>query len=270
MNKGVALLLAASTVAVGAARAATIGAVVSPNAIVVRADGQARVHTLLGRPVLYCGLDVFLGWSAKLIGASIEPGGTAGPEVMLDGMAQPIAAVFAREGWLRPAVLDEGVQAAMAERRGGWACAPKTEAFSQMSIRVDPKILAGIAMNESAYRGKPWPWTLNVAGRGMFFATREDAYAAVQQLLAAQRCDFDVGLMQVNWCYHGRRFDSAWAALAPATNIRVAESILTENLQRSGSAMKAVAWYHSADPARGGPYFQRFMNHLSQLDNKTQ
>ncbi|WP_059414560.1 transglycosylase SLT domain-containing protein [Cupriavidus basilensis] len=259
-----------SVLALGAAcaHAATIEAVISPNAIVVRADGQPRVHTIEGRPVLYCGLDAFLGWSAKLIGAQIGPGGAAGAEVTLGGTKQPIATLLAREGWLRPAALVEAAQAAMTERQGGWACAPKTEAFSQMSERIDPKILAGIAMNESAYRGRPWPWTLNVAGRGMFFATREDAYAAIQQLISAQRCDFDVGLMQVNWCYHGRRFESAWAALAPATNIRVAESILAENLQRSGSSVKAVAWYHSADPARGGPYFQRFMNHLSQLESK--
>ena len=58
-------------------------------------------------------------------------------------------------------------------------------------------------------------------------------------------------------------------ALAPATNIRVAETILMENLQRSGSAMKAVAWYHSADPSRGGAYFARFMTHFKQLDPAT-
>ena len=45
------------------------------------------------------------------------------------------------------------------------------------------------------------------------------------------------------------------------------ETILLENRQRSGSPMKAVAWYHSADPARGGPYFARFLNHLKRLDS---
>lgn len=247
------------------ARAATIEAVVSPNAIVVRADGQARVHTQEGRPVLYCGLDAFLGWSAQLLGAQIEPGAESGPVVSLGGKTTPIATLFIREGWLRPAILDDVAQEALAERRGGWRCAPKTEPFAQMGSRVDPKITAGIAMNESSYRGRPWPWTLNVAGRGMFFATREEAYAAVNRLLANDRCDFDVGLMQVNWCYHGKRFASPWEALAPATNIRVAEDILAENLQRSGSAMKAVAWYHSANPERGGPYFSRFMKHVAQF-----
>lgn len=261
------LQLAAAIVAAGtnAADAATVEAVISPNAVVVRADGQARVHTLAGKPVLYCGLDAFLGWSARLIGAPIEPGVAEGPFVTLDGKATPIATLFVRDGWLRPDVLNDAAQEVMAERRGGWACAPKTEPFAQMGHRVDPKITTGIAMNESAYRGRPWPWTLNVAGRGMFFATREDAHAVIKQLLASQRCNFDVGLMQVNWCYHGQRFASPWEALAPATNIRVAEDILTENLRRSGSAMKAVAWYHSANPERGGAYYARFLGHLSNM-----
>ncbi|WP_153949999.1 transglycosylase SLT domain-containing protein [Cupriavidus sp. U2] len=246
-----------------AANAATIEAVISPNAIVVNADGQARVHTLEGKPVLYCGLDAFLGWSARLLGVHIEPGAEQGPTVTLAGKMVPIARLFVREGWLRPVNLDDAAQEALAERRGGWACAPKTEPFVQMGNRVDPKITAGIAMNESSYRGRPWPWTLNVAGRGMFFSSREEAYAAINRLLASDRCDFDVGLMQVNWCYHGKRFSSPWEALAPATNIRVAEDILAENLQRSGSAMKAVAWYHSANPERGGPYFTRFMKHVA-------
>jgi len=249
----------------GPSSAATIQAVISPNAVVVHADGKDRLHTLAGKPVLYCGLDAFLGWSAQLIGASIEPGADAGPVVQIGRKAVPVADLFASDGWLWPPALTDAAQEALAERRGGWACAPKTEPFAQMGRRVDPKISAGIAMNESAYRGRPWPWTLNVAGRGMYFATREEAYAAINGLLASQRCDFDVGLMQVNWCYHGKRFASPWDALAPATNIRVAEDILTENLRRSGSLMKAVAWYHSANPKRGRPYFARFMNHVAQF-----
>lgn len=249
----------------GPSSAATIHAVISPNAVVVHAEGKDRLHTLEGKPVLYCGLDAFLRWSVRLIGAAIEPGDEEGPVVQIGGKKVPIADLFAREGWLRPPALTDSAQEALAERRGGWACAPKTEPFAQMGQRVDPKITAGIAMNESSYRGRPWPWTLNVAGRGMFFATREEAYMAINRLLASQRCDFDVGLMQVNWCYHGKRFMSPWDALAPATNIRVAEDILTENLRRSGSASKAVAWYHSAKPERGGPYFVRFMNHIAQF-----
>jgi len=265
ISPAAALSVAIALSMVGTASAATIEAFVSPTAVVVRTNGEARLQALPGKPVLFCGLDAFLGWSATLIGTPIATGADGELTVTHDGQSEALSTLFVRDGWIRPLVLSDAAQAALAERRGGWACAPKTEPFSEMGQRVDPKITAGIAMNESSFRGRPWPWTLNVAGRGMFFATREDAFAAISRLVANQRCDFDVGLMQVNWCYHSKRFASAWEALAPATNIRVAEDILTENLRRSGSAMKAVAWYHSADPSRGGPYFSRFMNHLSEF-----
>lgn len=135
-----------------------------------------------------------------------------------------------------------------------------------MHTSVDPKILAGIALNESAYNGRAWPWTLNVAGRGFFFRTREDAYRAVRYLISNGRSNFDVGIMQVNWGYHGKRFASAWDALAPATNIRIAEDILNENYRLTHSAVKAVAYYHSANPAPGREYLARFVKHLSQIE----
>ncbi|MFS8981603.1 hypothetical protein PO002_45990 [Cupriavidus necator] len=158
--------------AMSGAGAQTIEAMVSPTALVVRDAAGARVVTLTGRPVLFCGLDPFLGWSARWIGATLRMEGSQAPAVVVQGQAVPLTALLARDGWLRPERLDDGAQVALVERRGGWACAPKTEAFAQMSAKVDPRILASIAMNESAYRGRPWPWTLNVAGRGMFFATR--------------------------------------------------------------------------------------------------
>jgi hypothetical protein len=261
------LLMLAAT----GAGAQTVEAMVSPTTLIVRDGGGARIVSLPGKPVLYCGLDPFLGWSARLLGAAVRLDSVGQPAVVIgEGRLVPLSTLMARDGWLRPEQLNDAAQVALVERRGGWACAPKTEAFAQMSARVDPQILASIAMNESAYRGRPWPWTLNVAGRGMYFATREDAHAAINQLLSEKRCNFDVGIMQINWCYHGQRFASSWDALAPATNIRVAEAILTENLQRSGSAMKAVAWYHSADPSRGGPYLARFMNHFKQMDSRAQ
>jgi hypothetical protein len=39
---------------------------------------------------------------------------------------------------------------------------------------------------------------LNVAGRGFFFRTREDAYRAVRYLIRNGRSNFDIGLMRKN------------------------------------------------------------------------
>ncbi|MFP3747396.1 transglycosylase SLT domain-containing protein, partial [Achromobacter sp. SIMBA_011] len=89
---------------------------------------------------------------------------------------------------------------------------------------------------------------------------------AIRARVAAGRCDFDVGIMQVNWCYHRQRFAWPWDALAPAINIRVAESILNENYRNTRSVEKAIAYYHSANPAPGSAYLARFVRHLNQIN----
>ena len=247
------------------AHAATIDSIISPTRIVLD-DGMKRaIVELPGEPVYACGLKPFLAWANRFEGQSVEST-ASGVAISIDGSAVSLESLFVKAGWLRPASLTDDAQASITERRGGWACASAQAPFDAMHTSVDPKILAGIALNESAYNGRAWPWTLNVAGRGFFFRTREDAYRAVSYLISKGRSNFDVGIMQVNWGYHGKRFASAWDALAPATNIRVAEDILNENYRLTHSAVKAVAYYHSANPAPGREYLARFVKHLSQIE----
>jgi Transglycosylase SLT domain len=258
------LLLAAFS---SASSAAVIETVISPTQMVVTDGSRRSIVDLPGTPVYACGLKPFLTWATRLQGQSVEPGKDGAASVIIDGNTLSLEDLLIRSGWLRPASLGDDAQAALTERRGGWACATAQAPFDAMRTSVDARILAGIALNESAYNGRAWPWTLNVAGRGFFFRTRADAYKAIEFLIADGRCDFDVGLMQVNWCYHRQRFASPWDALAPATNIHVAEDILNENFRKTNSAVKAVAYYHSANPQPGREYLARFVQHLSQLDH---
>ncbi|WP_042303631.1 transglycosylase SLT domain-containing protein [Paraburkholderia kururiensis] len=246
--------------------AATIDEVISPAALVLASQNTREVATLDGTPVLYCGLAAFRAWASRLVGQTIASTPAQGITVPVDNRQVSLAGLMIRSGWLQPAQLDDEAQAAMTEGRGGWACAKAEVPFVLMHTSVDPKVLAGIALNESAWHGRAWPWTLNVAGQGYFFRSRTDAYGAMRALIAAGRCDFDVGIMQVNWCYHRQRFASPWDALAPAINIRVAESILNENYGRTHSVAKAIAYYHSANPAPGSAYLARFAHHLNQIN----
>jgi hypothetical protein len=261
------VLLALALALCGAfAHGATITQVISPSSLVVTDAAARRVVTLDGSPVLYCGLSPFSAWASPLVGQPISSDRDLGMTLNVQSHAISLREMLIRSGWLEPVLLDDEAQAAITERRGGWACAPITAIFDAMHTSVDPKVLAGIALNESAFNGRPWPWTLNVEGQGFFFRTRADAYQAIQTLLAAHRDDFDVGLMQVNWHFNGRRFASPWNALAPATNIRVAEAILNENYSKTHSIAKAIAYYHSANPAPGQAYLARFARHLTQIE----
>ena len=264
MNK--ALIVACFALSTLGAHAATIGSIISPTRVVIDDGAKRAIVELPGEPVYACGLKAFLSWASRFEGQTVESAADGAAAISIDGAPVSIATLFVRAGWLRPAVLTDDAQASMTERRGGWACASAQAPFEAMHTSVDPKILAGIALNESAYNGRAWPWTLNVAGRGFFFRTREDAYRAVCYLINNGRSDFDLGILQINWRYHGKRFASPWDALAPATNIRVAEDILNENYRLTHSAVKAVAYYHSANPAPGREYVARFVKHLSQIE----
>lgn len=250
----------------GGARAASITQVISPVSLVLASGATREVASIDGTPVLYCGLHAFETWAAPLVGQTVRSTPDTGMSVSVDARDVSLAGLMVRSGWLRPVELDDEAQVAMTEGRGGWACAQAVTPFEILHTSVDPRVLAGIALNESAYHGRAWPWTLNVAGRGYFFRSREDAAGAIRKLIAAGRCDFDVGLMQVNWCYHRQRFASPWDALAPATNVRVAEDILNENYSRTHSVAKAIAWYHSANPAPGSAYLARFVRHINQIN----
>jgi hypothetical protein len=247
------------------AASANIERVISPTSLVLGSAGARNVATFDGKPVFYCGLQAFTAWAAPLVGQRVSSTPDAGITVAIDSRDTPLEQLLVSQGWLQPSQLGDDVQAAMTEGRGGWACASATTPFELMHSSVDPKVLAGIALNESGRNGRAWPWTLNVAGQGLFFKTRNDAFRAIQSLIGAHRCDFDVGLMQVNWCYHSQRFASAWDALRPSTNIRVAEDILNENYSKTHSVAKAIAYYHSANPAPGQAYLARFARHLNQI-----
>ncbi|MDR5826001.1 transglycosylase SLT domain-containing protein [Caballeronia sp. LZ043] len=248
------------------AHATTIALILSPTRIVIEDGTKRAIVEIPGEPVYACGLTPFLDWASRFDGQSVESAADGSLAASFDGSMVSMATLFVRAGWLRPATLNDDAQASMTERRGGWACASSQAPFEALHTSVDPKILAGIALNESAYNGRAWPWTLNVAGRGFFFRSREDAYRAIRYLISQGRSDFDIGLMQVNWGYHSKRFASPWDALSPATNVRVAEDILNENYRLTHSAAKAVAYYHSASSVPGREYLARFVKHLSQIE----
>ncbi|MGF6851176.1 transglycosylase SLT domain-containing protein [Paraburkholderia sp. CI3] len=265
MTRRLVLILSLAALSTGS-RAATIGNVISPTSVVLTQAGARSVANFDGKPVFYCGLKAFESWAAPLVGQPVGSSPDTGITVSVDARNVSLEHLLVSKGWLQPVVLDDDAQAAIAEKRGGWACAGATAPFELMHTSVDPKVLAGIALNESGFNGRAWPWTLNVAGQGYFFRSREDAYRVMQSLIARGRCDFDVGLMQVNWCWHARRFASPWEALAPATSIRVAEDILNENYSKTRSVAKAIAYYHSANPAPGQAYLARFARHLNQIE----
>ena len=104
---------------------------------------------------------------------------------------------------------------------------------------------------ESQAIRRPWPWTLNVGGKGFYFETRLEAWQALRDWLAQGRRSIDIGLMQVNWRYHHARLGDPWQALDPYHNLRVGAEILQDCYATRQDWWISVGCYHApSHPAR--------------------
>lgn len=148
---------------------------------------------------------------------------------------------------------------------------PKAYLQVGQSFGIPPVILYSMALTESGkpYRGErlPWPWTVNHAGRGIYFPSRQAAYAYLSRLVARGDRSFDVGLMQVNWRWNADVFGgSLWDALDPYVNLRGGAAILRRHYLRTGSFESAVGAYHSpGDPRRASAYRERVRGALATV-----
>ena len=102
-----------------------------------------------------------------------------------------------------------------------------------------------------------WPWTINVAGAGHFFGSKDEAVAAVQAAQAAGVQSIDVGCMQINLLHHPNAFANLEEAFDPASNVRYAATFLVSLYHQTETWGAAVAGYHSLTPDIGAEYGQR-------------
>ncbi|MBT2375321.1 transglycosylase SLT domain-containing protein [Pseudomonas fluorescens] len=136
---------------------------------------------------------------------------------------------------------------------------------------VPTTVLYAMALQESGVsirkRYQPWPWTLNVAGKGRYFTTRDAACRALLQARQHMNAKhIDVGLMQLNLGYQRRHYQQPCDLLDPTRNLKVAATILRQHRRVGEDWLPAVGRYHR--PAGGAPaarYRRNVARHLSQL-----
>lgn len=142
---------------------------------------------------------------------------------------------------------------------------------------VPPEVLYAVASAESAvtleHGRRPWPWTLNVAGRGYHFADRDSACEALYEALGRTRV-VDVGIAQLNVRWQpqlfgaGNRFVDPCDALDPYKNLDEAAKLLRGHYDDAsgGDWLVAAGRYHR--PAGGAPaerYRRIVAGHLARL-----
>jgi len=126
---------------------------------------------------------------------------------------------------------------------------------------VLPEILWAVAKTESNFGTGPWPWTVNLRGKGYYFPDKLSAKRFLLSLPKGSRYQTDIGCMQLNWGYHGAAFSKLPQMLNPRLNVIYAAYYLKELYEETGKWAKAVAAYHSRKWVRGGSY----ANHVAHL-----
>jgi hypothetical protein len=156
----------------------------------------------------------------------------------------------------------------------GWSADDVPASYRDIATQrgIPHTVLYAVALTESgqqvaltgAYR--PWPWTLNVAGDGYFYATRLEAWQALRDWLDQGKRSIDIGLMQVNWRYHHERLGDPWQALDPYHNLRVGADILRECFTSKRDWWASVGCYHApANPARAEQYRRRVLSRWQRV-----
>nr|WP_321985217.1 transglycosylase SLT domain-containing protein [uncultured Lichenicoccus sp.] len=106
---------------------------------------------------------------------------------------------------------------------------------------------------------RAWPWTINVQGRGHYYASKAEAVAAAAGFRASGIQSMDVGCTQINLMYHPDAFRSLDAAFDPLPNASYAAGFLTDLFHQTGSWPHAAAAYHSQTPELGTDYQRKVL-----------
>jgi Transglycosylase SLT domain len=113
---------------------------------------------------------------------------------------------------------------------------------------------------------QPWPWAINQAGEGAWFATRDDMLDHIRGLVSAGATNFDVGCFQLNYRWHATGFASLEDMADPGQNAHYAAGFLAQKYAASGDWGQAAAAYHSGTPELAARYRTRFSEIYASLD----
>ena len=116
----------------------------------------------------------------------------------------------------------------------------------------------------------PWPWTINVEGKGYYFDTKAEAIAKTAAYLHQGVTSIDVGCMQVNLKHHPHAFSTLEAAFDPATNVAYGAKFLRSNYDEEGDWIKATADYHSRTNKQGMEYLALIEKSWNRIVGKVQ
>ena len=113
-----------------------------------------------------------------------------------------------------------------------------------------------------------WPWTVNHAGKSMFFDTKKQMRNYIFKNLKRNDFNIDVGCMQINIKWHKNNFKKIADMFEVSPNISYAASFLLQLKNKHGSWDKAIKHYHSSNPKKNIPYLIKVKSFWKKLDGE--
>jgi len=114
-------------------------------------------------------------------------------------------------------------------------------------------LLAAIAKIESSTR----TLAVNIKGKSIIASSISDAKSIIQQKLAEGVTNIDIGVMQLNYRWHGKKFADLDEMLNPQNNISYAAKMLKALKDQYGSWQLAIRYYHSYTPVYNVTYSRK-------------
>ena len=113
----------------------------------------------------------------------------------------------------------------------------------EIQYEIPVGLLGAIAKVESDTR----EFAVNVNGRAIYANTLAEAITIAKAQINTGRQNIDIGVMQLNWRWHGKQFSSLEEMLAPEKNIAYAAGLLGSLYRQHGNWQTAIRHYHSAN-----------------------
>lgn len=116
-------------------------------------------------------------------------------------------------------------------------------------------LLYSIALVESRVN----PYAINVEGEAIILRSEAAALKAIEYYRNLGHTNIDIGVMQINYRWHGKEFASLKEMLNVNSNIEYAAKLLTSLYKEHGSWHRATRLYHSATPEHHKKYSKKII-----------
>ena len=146
----------------------------------------------------------------------------------------------------------------------------RTAKALETSHQIPAGTLQAISLVETGVKKNnvyaPWPWTVNIAGKGYYFESKKAALAFAKKKQKAGVKSMDIGCFQINTKWHGDAFRDLDTMFDPSTNGAYAAGFLKKLKAKTSNWQSAISHYHSKTPQKGAAYLAKVNAAQAKMD----